>query len=140
MVAATAISIYGCNNGGGSNNPAGPNPYTITDYSLVPNSQTNCTLNGSSVISCNSNSVIAAIYTVSFVESSVGAYVVVPPVGNTYGLTVASNGCNQAPSASGTTYTCGFNLSGSNVQKGNSFYLTLNGQLGTYNLIKIELN
>lgn len=144
LIIAGTFGLVGCNSGGSSGTPAAANPYAITNYNLTPNSQTNCALNGSSLISCTANSVIAAVYTVTFVEptSGVGAYVQIPlPSGtNTFGVTVASNGCDQSPAAAGATYTCSFNLSGNNAQSGNSFYIPITGSLGSYNLIQVQLN
>jgi hypothetical protein len=138
----SGLMLASCNNGGSSGTPTSPNPYAITDYNLTPDSQTNCTINANSEISCNSDAVIAAFYKVTFVEptSGPGAYVVIPPNGNTYGVTVASTGCDQTPSAEGTTYTCSFNLTGNNVQSGHSFPIQINGELGSYNLITVKLN
>ena len=141
LLAISTLTMAGCNSGGSSGKPAAANPYAITNYNLTTDSQTNCAMNDSSEISCNSNALIAAFYKVTFVEpnSGAGAYVLVPPTGNTYGVTVASTGCDQTAGATGTTYTCNFNLTGNNVQSGNTFPIQITGDLGAYNLITVKL-
>jgi hypothetical protein len=141
-----AISLISCGSGSSSNSPAeGVVQYDLQNYSLTVRAQTNnCTLAGDSTLNCDSKGIFGGEYTISFStpEGKPGAYVVMPPEGNTYGLNITStgSGCDQTASKGGETYTCMFRIGANGTaQAGNTMYLKINGTLGSANIVRINI-
>jgi|LauGreDrversion4_2_1035121.scaffolds.fasta_scaffold156872_3 hypothetical protein len=142
-----SIALVSCNSGGTSNTPAsGSNTqYNLQNYTLTVGAQTNnCTLQGNSTLNCDSKGTFGGTYSVSFntLNGQPGAYVVMPPQGNTYGLNIAAtdSGCNQSATTNGETYTCNFTI-GTNgtAQSGNTVQIEITGTLGNANIIAINI-
>lgn len=143
--AITSIALIGCNSGSSNTPSSGNTPYNLQNYLLTVGAQTNnCTLEGDSLLNCDSNGTFGGTYTITFntPNGSPGAYVVMPPTGDTYGLNIAptGNGCTQTASSNGETYTCNFTI-GTNgtAQAGNTVYLNVDGSLGTAKIVTINL-
>lgn len=143
----TSIALIGCNSGS-SNTPSSGNKtqYNLQNYSLTVGAQTNnCTLEGNSTLNCDSKGTFGGTYTITFNTPNglPGAYVVMPPSGDTYGLNVAptGSGCSQiASSESGETYTCNFTIGAhDSAQAGNTVHLNVDGSLGTAEIVTINI-
>ena len=142
-----SIFLVACSGGNTSNTPASGDTtkYNLQNYSLTVGAQTNnCTLSGDSTLNCDSHGTFGGVYSVSFntLANSPGAYVVMPPSGNTYGLNIAATGagCDQVAPAGGVTYTCHFTIGASETaQAGNTLYLQINGGLGLATVVTINI-
>lgn len=147
MLGGLIIALVGCNSGS-SNTPStgGLTQYNLQNYKLTAVQTNNCTLSGNSTLNCDSHRPITGgIYSITF-NTPVGvpgAYVMMPPEGDTYGLNIAATGggCEQKAPESGITYTCNFTI-GSNgtSQAGKTVYLQVNGALGKAKIVTININ
>lgn len=140
LVTATLI---GCGNGS-SNTPAENTQYNLQNYSLKAVQTNNCTLTGNSVLNCDSKGTFGGIYSISFntLSGKPGAYVVMPPSGDTFGLNIAATGggCNQTAPLGGQTYTCNFTIGvNGTAQAGKTVHLQVSGSLGNANIATINL-
>ena len=141
-----AISLIGCNNGGSGTPSSGNNTqYNLQNYQLTVGAQTNnCTLAANSTLNCDSTGTFGGTYSVSFntPTGTPGAYVIMPPTGNTYGLNIAptGSGCSATAPAGGQTYTCNFTIGvNGTAQAGNTVFIAITGTLGNANIITINL-
>lgn len=140
-----AAGLISCNSGS-SNTPSGGNTqYNLQNYKLTVGAQSNnCTLQGNSILNCDSAGTFGGVYSVSFntPNGKPGAYVVMPPGGNTYGLNIAAtgSGCNQTAASGGATYTCNFTIVvNGTAQAGNTVPIKITGILGNANIITINI-
>ena len=134
--------MAGCNSGS-SSTPVSSNPYNLQNYTFTGTDTGGaCTIQSNSTLSCNSKGQFAGNYTVSFstLTGAPGAYVLMPPTGNLYGLNIGGIACNQTASTPGNTYSCNFGISASNPVAGNTVYIQITGSLGAVNIIAIQLN
>ena len=145
MSSLAVTTLISCNSGS-SNTPSGGNTqYNLQNYSLTVGAETNnCTLAGNSTLNCDSKGTFGGFYTISFntPNGKPGAYVVMPPTGDTYGLNIAptGSGCNQTASQGGETYTCNFTIGvNGTAQAGGTVNLQVDGTLGTANIVTINI-
>ncbi|MFN8769678.1 MAG: hypothetical protein ACK5Z5_00100 [Neisseriaceae bacterium] len=146
-----AIVLIGCNSGGTSNTPASGNQtqynlqnYAMTQISMVPPGDT-CTFDQSkSTINCDSKATFAGEYKIEFntPKGSDGAYVVMPPEGDHYGLNIAATGegCPQEAPQGGEKYVCHFTIGANGTAKaGKNIDIKINGSLGNAKVATINL-
>ncbi|MBX9599309.1 MAG: hypothetical protein K2X04_12140 [Burkholderiales bacterium] len=140
-----ATALISCNVGT-SNTPSGGNTqYNLQNYKLTVGAQTNnCTLQDNSTLNCDSKGTFGGVYSVSFntPNGKPGAYVVMPPSGDTYGLNIAAtgSGCNQTVTTSGETYTCNFTIGvNGTAQAATTVPIEITGTLGNANIITINI-
>ncbi len=137
--------LISCNSGSSNTPSDGSTQYNLQNYTLTVGAQSNnCTLQGNSTLNCDSSGTFGGVYSIKFntPTGSPGAYVVMPPTGNTYGLNIAPNsgGCSQTAPQGGETYTCNFTIGvNGTAQAGNTVYLQVNGSLGTANIVTINI-
>jgi hypothetical protein len=145
VIALSAASLMGCNSGSSSTPSGGNTQYNLQNYKLTVGAQTNnCTLEGNSTLNCDSQGTFGGVYSVSFntPNGKPGAYVVMPPTDDTYGLNISStgSGCNQTAPQGGETYTCNFKIGvNGTAQAGHTVHLKVNGSLGTAEIVKINI-
>ena len=143
--ALTTTAIISCNSGSSNTPSSGSTQYDLQNYSLTVGAQSNnCTLQGDSTLNCDSQGTFGGTYTLKFNTPSgkPGAYVVMPPEGDTYGLNIApsGSGCDQTAPQGGETYTCNFTIGvNGTAQAGNTVYLQINGSLGTAKIVTINI-
>lgn len=134
--------LNGCNNGA-SDHPATTNPYTFQQYNLSSITTGNCTTGGNSIINCTAQGTFVGTFRVTFntPKGSPGAYLIMPPTGDTYGVNIAPAGdCPQTAPENGETYVCTFSIAANGTaQSGHSINLQVNGKLGSYTAIIINL-
>ncbi|MFN8770957.1 MAG: hypothetical protein ACK5Z5_04370 [Neisseriaceae bacterium] len=141
-----ATSIISCGKGR-SDTPLNDDSiqYNLRRYSLMVGAQTNnCKLVRNSTLNCNSKGKFGGVYSIKFMtpKGSPGAYVVIPPSGDTYGLNImpADKSCERAISKNGEIYNCNFIIDKKGIVKpGNTVYLELNGSLGTAKIVAINI-
>lgn len=146
VIALGTASLMACNSGSSTTPSSGTNTqYDLQNYKLTVGAQTNnCTLEGNSTLNCDSQGTFGGVYSVSFnsPNGKPGAYVIMPPSGDTYGLNISStgSGCNQTAPQGGETYTCNFKIGvNGTAQAGNTVLLQINGSLGTAEIVKINI-
>lgn len=137
------VAVIGCGSGS-SNKPSDNTQYNLQNYSIKAIQTNNCTLTGNSVLNCDSKGTFGGVYRISFntPDGKPGAYVVMPPSGDTFGLNIAatSGGCNQTAPQGGQTYTCTFTIGvNGTAQAGNTVHLQVSGTLGNANIVTINL-
>ena len=144
IISSAAIGLVACG-GGGSNTPASNTQYNLQNYALNVGVQTNnCTLGANSTLNCDSKGTFGGVYSVTFNTPAgvPGAYVIMPPQGDSYGLNISAtgSGCNQTAPQSGATYTCNFKIGvNGTAQAGNTLHLQITGALGTANIVTINI-
>lgn len=148
IVAIAGTLVLGCNTGN-SDKPSGGGrtKYNLQNYLFTVEAQTNnCQLDkgSDSTLNCDSKGTFGGVYSISFntPQGKPGAYVQVPPEGDTYGLQIASVGdeCKQNAPQGGEAYKCRFTIGANNTAKaGNTVYLNVNGSLGTVKVVTINI-
>ncbi len=137
--------VSGCSSGS-SNKPSGYTQYNLQNYLLTATQTNNCKLDTSkkSTLNCDSTGTWGGIYQVTFNTPTgvPGAYVVMPPQKDTYGLNIAAtaSGCDQKAPESGQKYTCTFTIGvNGTAQANHAVYLQINGKLGLADIITINI-
>ena len=140
-----ATALISCNSGTSNTPSSGNTQYNLQNYKLTVGAQTNnCTLQGNSTLNCDSKGTFGGVYSVSFntPNGKPGAYVVMPPSGDTHGLNIAAtgSGCNQTTTTSGETYICDFTIGVNGIaQAGTTVPIEITGALGNANIITINM-
>lgn len=137
--------LIGCSKGSSST----PSSINNTQYDLqnylfdVGVQSNNCIHEGSSVLSCDSKGIFGGVYSINFniPDGKPGAYVVMPPLGNNYGLNITPiSGCRQTAHHGKGTYICNFTImANGTAQAGKMLHFKLSGDLGEANIITIKI-
>ena len=155
VLAGVTIVLAACNSGttspGGTANQnkqtislLDPTKYSLANYKLEGVHTGNCSIANDKTINCDSKGTFGGLYKISFdiPDNASGAYIVMPPEGDTHGLNIAATGagCEQSAASPGSHYACNFTIAANGTaQKGQSVTLQLNGEQGKENIVKINL-
>ena len=136
--------LIGCSKSSSSQPASDRTPYSLQNYLFDVGLQSNnCIDEGNSIINCDSESIFGGVYSINFKipNDRPGAYVVMPPSGETYGLTIKPiSGCHQAIHSGEDDYMCNFTiLANGTAEAGKILHFKIAGDLGEANLVTIKL-